>query len=287
MSKKISDLIVTNSLESTDKFLVETEAGTKLAPVAAVRTDVYNGVDLTVVFADEIAEYGNPWSWIKARARARNYAGLHVRDYIPWTLDGFTIESEIAGFEPDFGCTDQALGGHIDFISRDCYPQHVQWNTSDVNQGDATNAAPYMVSNLKAWYDSKVDSLPTELRNAIISKRSRTETRYTGAQTLQSSTSWVWNDLGKLWAPHESEVFDRSVWSGRYANGNGTKYPAFADGRARLKQFGKGGDRCSWWECDAMDASATYVCLVNYTGCAYYSYASLPNIAPVLGFRIG
>ena len=80
MSKKISDLIVTNSLESTDKFLVETEAGTKLAPVAAVRTDVYNGVDLTVVFADEIAEYGDPWSWIKARARARNYAGLHVRD---------------------------------------------------------------------------------------------------------------------------------------------------------------------------------------------------------------
>ena len=288
MSKKISDLTITNSLESTDKVLVETEAGTKIAPVAALReSDAYDGVDLTEVFADEIAEFDSVWAWIADRCKNRNYAGLHVKDYIPWTLNGYTIESQIAGIEPYYHATDVSLGGHIDFISKDCYPERVQYNTSNVNQGSATNPNPYMVSNLKSWLDTLAGKLPTELSNVILNKRSLMESRYTSGSTLTSSTTWAWQDLGKLWVPHETEVFGSLRWSGKYAGGNGVKYPIFNDGRSIVKSYGKDGSRSNWWECDVMDASSTNACLVSVYGYANNLSASNTGISAPVCFRIG
>lgn len=289
MSKKISDLKTTNSLAKTDKVLVETPAGTKLAPVAAFHDDGYDGVDLTVVFADEINENfsGDPWAWILDRCRRRDYTGLHVKDFIPFNMNGNVIEAQIAGIEPYFHATDQSLAGHIDFISRDLYPENIQWNTSNVNQGNSTNANPYMVSNLKARLDQLVAYLPNELKNVILNKRSLMESRYTAGQTLQSSTSWAWCDLGKLWVPHETEVFGSLRWSGKYAGGNGVKYPIFNDGRVIVKHFGKNGNCANWWECDAMDASATYACSVYNYGIANYTIASITSVAAPVCFRIG
>lgn len=289
MSKKISELTVTNTLEKTDKVLVETEAGTKVAPVAAFHDDGYDGVDLTVAFADEINDNfsGDPWAWIRDRCKRRDYTGLHVKDFIPFTMNGNVIEAQIAGIEPYYHATDQSLAGHIDFISRDCYPEKVQWNTTNVNQGNSTNANPYMVSNLKARLDQLVAYLPNELKNVILNKRSLMESRYASGQSLQSSTSWAWCDLGKLWVPHETEVFGSLRWSGRYAGGNGVKYPIFNDGRSIVKHLGKNGERISYWECDVMDASATNACDVTDNGHASNTGASVTWVAFPLCFRIG
>lgn len=288
MSKKISELTITNSLANTDKVLVETESGTKIAPISAIRnSDAYDGVDLSVVFADEIAEFDNVWKWIQNRCKTRNYTGLHVKDFISWTLNGQTIVSQIAGIEPYLNATDQALAGHIDFISKDCYPEYVQYNTSNVNQGNSSNAAPYMVSHLKSWLDTMSGKLPSELSAVILNKRSLMETRYASGSTLSSSTSWAWNDLGKLWVPHETEVFGSLRWSGKYAGGNGVKYPIFNDGRSIVKGLGNGGGRVSWWEADVMDASSTNACNVSNYGGANDNTASNTRVAAPVCFRIG
>lgn len=287
MSKKISDLTIATSLKATDHVLAETETGTKIAPVAAFIRDDYDGVDLAEVFAEEIAEFDNIWAWIQDRCRRRDYTGLHVKDYITWTLSGHTIVSQIAGIEPYRNATDQALAGHIDFISKDLWHEKTVFNTSNVNQGNADNPNPYMVSALKSYLDNLATQLPTELSNVILNKRSLMESRYTAGQTLQSSTSCAWQDLGKLWVPHETEVFGPTRWSGRYAGGNGVKYPIFDDGRAIVKGLGHNGTRTSWWECDVQDASATSACTVNAYGSAYAITASYTGIGAPVCFRIG
>ena len=83
----------------------------------------YDGVDLTKKFADEIAQYSDVWQWIKARIKAKNYAGLHVHDYIPWTTkDGKKIKSCIAGINTYKRYGDSETPDHIDFISKDLWP---------------------------------------------------------------------------------------------------------------------------------------------------------------------
>lgn len=286
---RVTDLDVLTDVELTDHFLVESaEHGTGLFPISGLTAGVYDGQDLEVLFADEIAEYDSVWAWIAARCADRNYAGLRPKDYIKWTLNGYTIVSQIAGLEPYINATDVALAGHIDFISRNCYPEYVRWNTSNVNQGDSTNAAPYMISNLKAWYDELADDLPTELSAVILNKRSLMETRYTSGSTLTESTSWAWNDLGKLWAPHETEVHGYRNMSGQRTGGNPVHYDLFKDGRSHVKYFGEGStSRVGWWECDVMSGSSTDACHVSANGVAATVGASAATVAAVLGFRIG
>lgn len=287
--KRIKDLPMGSAIDPAhDDVLVDTPDGTKRYRVGALNDDYYAGVDLTEVFAEEIRAFeGDPWAWIQDRCRRRDYHGLHVKDYIPWTLNGHLIESAILGIEPYLGATDVALAGHIDFVSRDAYPEYIQFNTSNVNQGNATNPNPYMVSNLKAKLDALANQLPNELKNVILNKRSLMESRYTNGQTLTSSTSWAWQDLGKLWALHETEIFGSFRRSGKWASGNGVKYPYFNDGREIVKHFGKNGSRCNYWECDVEDGSSTGACVVGYSGLAYTDGASYTSVAVLVCFRIG
>ena len=66
-----------------------------LATTALIANRIYPGVDLSVAFAAEIAEYANVWAWVKARIQAANFAGLHVGDYIPFVAGGNTLVAEI------------------------------------------------------------------------------------------------------------------------------------------------------------------------------------------------
>ena len=45
----------------------------------------YEGVNLERKFASEISGYSSVWAWIKARATAKDFSGLHVKDYVQWT----------------------------------------------------------------------------------------------------------------------------------------------------------------------------------------------------------
>ena len=52
---------------------------------------MYEGVDLTVEFADEIAEYTDVWRWIKARIAAHKLDGIHDGDFIPFYMGSYAI----------------------------------------------------------------------------------------------------------------------------------------------------------------------------------------------------
>ena len=81
----------------------------------------YPGVDLTVKFAAEIAASpynGNAWAWIKGRITAKNYVGIHVGDYIPYTdlaASPKTRNARILGINTYKQYGDTAIGDHIDF----------------------------------------------------------------------------------------------------------------------------------------------------------------------------
>ena len=248
---------------------------------------LYKGRDLTVVFADEIANYTDAWAWIHARITAGNYSGIYVGDYIPITVKNETVQMQVAGIDVYTNTTDQGLGHHIDFISRDCFSETVQWNTTNNNNGNATDGCPYMVSNLHTWLATLSSHLPQAVKNHIVTKRSLMETRYSASGALTDSTGWEWKDIGLLWVPHEYEVFGSVVWATKgYGQGQAMQYPIFANSWLnRIKGAGHGGSRCSWWLASVRSGSSTYACSVYHGGGAGNWNASGAIHVPVC-FRI-
>ena len=249
---------------------------------------LYTGRDLTVVFADEIANFSDAWAWIKSRIQNANYTGIYIGDYIPITMKNETVEMQVAGIDVYYRATDNDLGHHIDFISRDCFSELVQWNTTNNNNGNAESPYPYMVSNLHTWLTETLYSyLPQAVKDQIVTKRTLMEQRYSSAGTLKDSTNHGWQDIGKLWVPYEYEVFGSCVWSTKgWSQGQALQYPIFANSYLnRIKCIGKGGDRCAWWLASATSDSSTFACRVEYYGYAYYWNAGKAIPVPVC-FRI-
>lgn len=248
---------------------------------------LYKGRDLTTVFADEIAGYTDAWAWIHARITAGNYSGIYVGDYIPITVKNETVQMQVAGIDVYTNTTDQGLGHHIDFISRDCFSETVQWNTTNNNNGNATDGSPYMVSNLHTWLATLSSHLPQAVKNHIVTKRSLMEIRYSASGALTDSTSWEWKDMGLLWVPHEYEVFGSVVWATKgYGQGQAMQYPIFANSWLnRIKGAGHGGSRCDWWLASVGSGDSTAACDVGSYGAAGPWSASNAYRVPVC-FRI-
>lgn len=248
---------------------------------------LYRGRDLTAVFTDEIADYTDAWTWIHARITAGNYTGIYVGDYIPVTIKNERVEMQVAGIDVYTHATDQDLGHHIDFISRDCFSETVQWNTTNNNNGDATDGHPYTVSNLHTWLATLSGHLPQAVKNHIATKRSLLETRYSASGALTDSTGWDWEDMGILWVPHEYEVFGAVIWATKgYGQGQAMQYPIFANSYLnRIKGVGHGGSRCGWWLASVGSGNSTYACGVTASGYATNCSASNASHVPVC-FRI-
>lgn len=236
---------------------------TNYAIEAADRT--YEGADLTVRFAEEIAGYANVWKWIKGRIVAANFDGIHIGDYIPIYMGEHLIKMQIAGLDTYYKSADKAIGHHIDWVSKDCYPETVQWNEVDNNNGTADEAAPYLKSTVKAFLDGLVAKLPAEVQEVISSKRFLLENRYSASGVLTDSTSWAWADLGKLWIPSEYEVIGNCIWATRaYGAGQAVQYPIFANSsKNRIKGLGDGGERVTWWLLSVHGGSSTEACNVG------------------------
>ncbi len=97
---------------------------------------IYDGIDLSIKFADEIKKYSDIWQWIKARIKAGNFAGIHVNDFIRWqTTDNKWIESRIAGINTYKRYGDREVPNHIDFISKDLWPTLHVMNPVNYNNG--------------------------------------------------------------------------------------------------------------------------------------------------------
>ena len=62
--------------------------------------------------------------------------------------------------------------------------------------------------------------LPSKLSSKIITKRNLLDQRYNASAALTYSTSWGWQDMGKLWLPNEIEVYGTQIRSNLgYAQG--------------------------------------------------------------------
>ena len=249
----------------------------------------YTERDLTTVFASEISGYSDVWAWIKARMTAVNWDGLMIGDYIPFQMNGQTVKAQIAGIDTYYGVMDQPVGHHIDFISRDCFNSTMPWNTTNTNQGTASENSPWLASNAYSvlnttWYNY----LPAALKSVIIEKRSLIENRYSSSGQLTASNSWKWANIGKLWLPSVYEIFGSNVWGTQgYSEGNAVQYPIFANSwQYRRKGAGNGGGRCDWWTLTPSGVSSASVCNVGNSGNVYHLGAADYELYEPVCFRI-
>ena len=253
---------------------------------------IFEGRDLTVIFASEIANYTDEWAWIQARLNNHNITGLRVGDFIPINvaanggIDAETHKSEIAGINPyrRTGNSGHEVGYHIDWITRDCYSGTVQFNTTNINNGNATNNNPFLASNLKSWLDGTLyPLLETKVKNVIKTKRILAPSRYQSGATLTDDNSYGWQNFDKLWVPLEGEIFDSLVWSTKgFGNGQAVQYPIFANSyEHRIKGAGPGGARAYWWTASALSGHSTSVVTVHAYGHSDYYYASGAFYVPV------
>lgn len=244
------------------------------------------GRDLTIVFADEIANYSDEWAWIQARLNAHNVSGLRVGDYIPIKVGTENHIAEIAGINTyrRTGDNGHEVGYHIDWITRDCYSGTVKFNTTNINNGNANSPSPFLASNLKSWLDGTLyPLLDAKLKNVIKAKRILAPSRYQSGATLTDDNSWAWQDFDKLWALLETEIFDGLVWSTKgYGNGQAVQYPIFANSyEHRMKGAGPSGARAHWWTASATSGHSTHVVFVGADGNSNNGSASGAFCVPV------
>ncbi len=256
------------------------------------QSGVYDGRDLTQVFAEEIKNYSDAWAWIKARTTAADFSGLMIGDYIPITANGNTMIPEIAGIDTYYDAYSGAVGHHIDFISKDCYPftsgSAPVWASSN-NNGTSADSAPYMVSNIKSWLnDTLYGYLPDELKNVISDKYNYLETRYSSSGILTDSTGRSWKNMGKLWLPTEYEVYGTCAYgTPKYSEGFCVWYPIFHDGlRHRIKHNGNNGSRAYWWLASVYSGDSCYACYVSSIGDPGYYSVYYPGCGVPVCFRI-
>lgn len=236
----------------------------------------------------ELSEY--TWAQLKTKCQNADFSDLRVGDYKTITLTGGeVVKMQIAGIDTYYKTTDQSVPHHIDWISVDCLKDYVQWNTANNNNGNATNAHPYLISNVKNYLNNTVyPKLPADVKAVIKNKRSLLESRYSASGALTDSNSWAWQDMGNLWLPHEYEVFGSVVWGTKgFSQGQAVQYPLFANSyKHRIKGKGNGGDRCNWWLATVRSGSSTACCYVAGSGHATDATASDTAIGVPVCFRI-
>lgn len=253
---------------------------------------LYEGRDLTVVFANEIAKTYDEWAWIRNRIEAVNYAGIYVGDYIPFqTTDGIMLKAQIAGIDTYYGSNDVSEGTvphHIDFISKECLPTAVAWTDNGSNNGSAENGSPYMISTLKTYLnDTVLSKIPSKIKNHILSKTMLLERRYSSTGELTKSQGEEYADVGELWVPSEYEVFGSPKYGTKnYSEGLQVQYPIFAHNcSSRIKKVSGLSDACYWWLLTVSALDAKGICHVDTGGACKDEYYSRTNHVPVC-FRI-
>lgn len=305
---KLTDSTLTEEGVPADAKVV----GEKLAEQAPIDSTVYQGVDLTVKFANEIKNYSDEWAWIKARITASNYTGLHVCDYIPITCNnGYKLNAQIAGMNTYTGYADQEVGTHIDFICKELWEDRHVMNKVDYNNGNANSPNPFLASDLNYWLNSmsgavpnsKTDPavttevdytvggvlyyLPDKLKNQIVPKSIMLPSRYTAGQVLKNDNSWSWQSTGKLWIPSEVEVYGMTCWGNSgYGAGRFVQYPIFIGNMNRAKKRCSSKEHNYWWLLSTYASSPAYFTSVGSSGFCGNAAAPTTWVAAPVCFRI-
>lgn len=297
--KKISEFDALLEAADSDLLIIRTSTGVKKITKAALIRELtpneyFNeGRDLTVVFASEIAEYSDEWAWVQARLDAHKLNDLRAGDYIYVTMTtGEILCMQIAGINTGLNIFSGAVHPHIDWISRDCLATAHNWNDTNNNNGNSTEAQPFMASKVYAWLNTAVSGdstsnilgkLPQKVRNVIKSKRLYMPTRYTNGSSLTDDNSWADKSFTGLWLPFEGEIFDHISWSTKgFGTGCCTQYELFKNSwKARMKRQGNGGSFCYWWTASAYSSTDARAVFVSTSGMSGYLGASNVNGVPV------
>lgn len=280
--------VQTLNIGGADRPIEDATATRMNAELLQQTNAVRKGRNLLEVFDAEIAKYDDEMQWIKDRLSMKYVKDLMIRDYIPITCtDGEEFEEQIAGINSCYNTTDQPVPYHIDFISRDCAKDTVQWNTTNNNNGTADQKNPFIASNLHKYLDETLYAkLPDKVKRVITEKRTLVEDRYSASGALTDSTGWHWDSIGKCWVPTEVEVFRQVVWGTKgWSEGQAIRYPIFETYADILKGQGKGGSRCSWWLLSAYSGNSAHACYVANDGYAGNWNASTSYCVP-LCFRV-
>ena len=281
--------------------------------INSILNHTYQGEALTDLYANEIqADYDNPWQWITARTAADNFSGINVADFIPTTIKTYSLNPQIAGIKTYTGYGDTAVGKHIDWISKELYPELHAINKVNYNNGTADQNHAWLASDAYLYVNSLAGNvpngtalnpetvavdytadgiyyyLPQQLKNVIIEKRFLLPKRYSASGLLTEDNQWAWVNIGKLWFPDECEVYGMPVWGGKggYSlGGSGLQYPIFAGNMNRLKY--RNGSRNSWWLLSPYEGSFSNWCnAYNYGHCSRDG-ASDAHIGCPVCFRTG
>lgn len=293
---------------------------------AAQRDGYYEGADLTVRFADEIAASpysGDAWAWIRARILTGNFRGIHIADYIPFDVtisgDTYTYNAQVAGINTYKKYGNPRTGNHIDFICDELWHERHAINKVNFNNGIAAAGSqeavqePWLCSDLYHWLNSKSGYvpngtsaggsptsvnytsggmyyyLPNALKNVIAEKNLYLPRRYNASSVLTDDSGGSWVDIGKLWVPAEFEVIGAQLWGtkGHGAAGTPVQYPLFAYNSKRI--MARNGDNVydNWWLLNASAGESGRWCYVAPYGTVVgNSSVSSSNVGVPICFRI-
>jgi hypothetical protein len=274
------------SINGTAYDLKDTAARATAAAVTAaeeydrqVIAGTYGGRSLADAFAGEIGT-SNVYAWLQSRAKAGNFTGLRIGDYMDVPVSATTnvpaqtVRYQIAAIDPYYQCGDQPKGHHIAFVPRATVAvqgakavnnSYIHWRDTNDNNGTADVKNPYLVSKLHDWeINDFLPALPSALRNVLMTQRVLLEERYSSSTKLTESAGWSWQDLGKVWSLSETEVYGQCVWGTKgYSVGFDCHFPIFDSTAKRLN-----GDRADWWLRSVAGGSASHACYVDSAGIA-------------------
>lgn len=244
----------------------------------------YAGRDLATVLASETASAGSIYAALHARAQAGDYDGLRIRDWVDVTLRNSTVmRYRIAALDHYRNCGDTAMGHHIHMVPDTVYNEAVRWNSTNTNQGTASEKNPYLASNLHAWeVGTFLPLLPDALQAVLVEPRALMEERYNASSQLTASTGWSWKGLGKVFSLDEVEVCGQVVWgTPGWSAGMSSQLPIFQGAGDRIK------GRLNWHLRVAHGSSATKVCYVGSSGYVRSDDATVTWPRPLPCFLIG
>lgn len=240
-------------------------------------------------------------------------AGIHTNTTTPnvgtISLAAATRRAYIMGLDTYTGTGDSLNIGHqiaCFSIFTDCY---VMWNPSNNNNGTSANNAPWLASQLYAvlngvsnnssnaagstGYASSgkgfINLFPTEAQNVIVTKRALLGTRYSASAALTNSNNLAWNNMGKLWALSEIEVYGCPIHSisnqfPQYDSyGNSIQYPLFSRGLKFGRNIFSGHH---YWLCSPCGNNATTACSVTAHGNADCTSTTRAARRGAFGFNI-
>lgn len=264
----------------------------------ATRDYVKLGRCIETTFASEVSFTSVP-EWLAQRIAAADEGGyddLDVGDYTTIALGntgGTKLIHQIGGFDHYTGVGDGTLvNPHmITMVPAELYPDPIQFNPTNNNNGSAAEKQPFRASALFQWLNTTYKGyLPKEWRDHLLNVRLYQSIRYASSGGLTADNGGEWNYEGEIWVPDEIEVWG-SVRLGTPHNGStliantSRQLPIFENGRTVIRCYN--GNRGAWWERTASAGTATHVCYVSYGGNATSTYASNTALRTLPCFHMG